>query len=76
MGAVKSLFAPIGMGISFVAGILYVVISTEVIVRDNVIGGLIAGAVCALGPASPVSCALGDVTVVPILIHREPRARR
>jgi hypothetical protein len=44
---VKNLFAVVGMGISLIAGILYTVISTEVITRDNVVGGLIAGAVCA-----------------------------
>jgi hypothetical protein len=57
---VKNLFAPIGMALSLIAGILYTVISTEVVVRDNVIGGLIAGAVCALIGIA-VSCALGDV---------------
>lgn len=57
---IKSLFAPIGMGISLVAGILYTVISTEVLTRDNIVGGLIAGAGCAfIGIA--ISCALGDV---------------
>lgn len=45
--AIKGFFAVGGMGISLVAGILYVVISTEVITRDNVVGGAIAGAVCA-----------------------------
>jgi len=45
--AVSHLFAPIGMGISLIAGILYAVLSTEVIIRDNVTGGLIAGAVSA-----------------------------
>ena len=46
--AIKTLFAPIGLGISLVAGILYPVISTEVIARDNILGGLVAGGVCAL----------------------------
>ena len=45
--AVKGMFAVGGMGISLIAGILYVVISTEVIMRDNILGGAIAGAVCA-----------------------------
>ena len=44
--AIKGIFAIGGMGISLIAGILYVVISTEVITRDNVVGGAIAGAVC------------------------------
>jgi hypothetical protein len=44
--AVKGAFAAGGMGISLIAGILYVVISTEVITRDNIVGGAIAGAVC------------------------------
>ena len=45
---VKNLFAVGGMGISLIAGILYTVISTEVITRDTVVGGLIAGAGCAV----------------------------
>ena len=45
--AVKGIFAVGGLGISLIAGILYVVISTEVIIRDNVVGGAIAGGVCA-----------------------------
>ena len=44
--AVRGMFAVGGMGISLVAGILYVVISTEVIMRDNLVGGAIAGAAC------------------------------
>lgn len=58
--AVKGIFVAGGMGISLVAGILYAVISTEVIIRDNVTGGLIAGAVCAF-IGILVSCLLGDV---------------
>lgn len=58
---VKSLFAPIGMGISLVAGIVYTVLETGLDTRDHLVGGLIAGAACAfIGIA--VSCALGDVT--------------
>jgi len=57
---VRTLFAPIGMGISLIAGILYTVISTEVITRDNVVGGMIAGSVSALIGIA-VSCALHDV---------------
>jgi len=51
------------MGISFVAGILYVVISTEVITRDNVIGGMIAGAACGF-VGILVSWFLGDVPMM------------
>ena len=63
--AIKGMFAAGGMGISFVAGILYVVISTEVITRDNVIGGMIAGAVCGFAGIL-VSLLLGDV--LPMLL--------
>jgi hypothetical protein len=64
---VASLFAPIGIGISFVAGVLYAVLSTEVILRDNVVGGLIAGAVCGfIGIA--VSLAMHDVAAA-VLIY-------
>jgi hypothetical protein len=58
--AIRGAFAAGGMGISFIAGILYVVISTEVLLRDNVIGGAIAGAVCAF-VGILVSVVLGDV---------------
>lgn len=65
--AVKGIFAVGGMGISLVAGILYAVISTEVIVRDNVIGGLVAGAVCAF-TGILVSCLLDDVPASLLLL--------
>ena len=65
--AVKSDFAVIGMGISLVAGILYAVISTEVLARDNIVGGLVAGAACAL-IGIVVSCLLGDVPASLILL--------
>lgn len=58
--AVRSIFAVGGMAISLVAGILYAVISTEVVVTDNVVGGVLAGAVCAF-IGILVSCLLGDV---------------
>ena len=57
---IRGIYAGGGMGISFVAGILYVVISTEVILRDNVVGGAIAGAVCALAGIL-VAWLFGDV---------------
>jgi hypothetical protein len=65
--AVKEVFAVGGMGISLVAGILYAVISTEVILRDNVIGGLVAGAACAF-VGILVSCLLGDVPASLLLL--------
>lgn len=65
--AVKGIFAVGGTGISLVAGILYAVISTEVIVRDNVIGGLVAGAVCAF-IGILVACLLGDVPASLLLL--------
>lgn len=64
---VRNLFAVVGMGISLIAGILYTVISTEVITRDNVVGGLVAGAICAfIGIA--VSFFLHDVPASILLI--------
>ncbi|HEY3935572.1 MAG TPA: hypothetical protein VGL65_13255 [Gemmatimonadales bacterium] len=64
---IASLYAPIGIGISCVAGVLYAVVSTEVILRDNVVGGLVAGAVCAfIGIA--VSCLMHDVAPL-VLIY-------
>ena len=65
--SVRADFAVGGMAISLIAGILYAVISTEVIARDNVIGGLIAGAVCAV-IGILVSCILGDVPASLLLI--------
>jgi hypothetical protein len=55
------------MGISGVAGILYTVISTEVITRDNVVGGAIAGGVAALIGIA-VSVALGDVAALVLVV--------
>ncbi|MGH7594059.1 MAG: hypothetical protein ACRELE_09460 [Gemmatimonadales bacterium] len=65
--AVRGIFAEGGMGLSLVAGILYAVISTEVILRDNVGGGLIAGAVSAF-IGILVSCLLGDVPASLLLL--------
>jgi hypothetical protein len=59
---VRNLFAVGGMGLSLIAGILYTVISTEVITRDNILGGLIAGAVGAFVGIS-ASYLLHDVAV-------------
>jgi len=60
-------FAAGGMGISLVAGVFYAVLSTEVIVRDNVTGGLIAGAVSAfIGIA--LSWCLHDVPATLLLL--------
>ena len=64
---VRTLFAAGGMGISLIAGILYTVISTEVITRDNVVGGMWAGALCALAGIA-VSCVLHDVPPRVLLI--------
>ncbi|MGH7523643.1 MAG: hypothetical protein ACREK8_04990 [Gemmatimonadales bacterium] len=64
--SVKEAFAAGGMGISFVAGILYAVISTEVVLRDNIVGGLLAGGVCAF-IGILVSCLLGDVAAAVLL---------
>jgi hypothetical protein len=65
--AIRGAFAAGGMGISFVAGILYVVISTEVLLRDNVLGGAIAGAVCGF-VGILVSLVLGDVPALLLLM--------
>lgn len=64
---IKNLFAVGGMGISLIAGILYTVISTEVITWHDVVGGLIAGAACALIGIT-VSCFLHDVEARILLI--------
>jgi hypothetical protein len=64
---IKSLYAVGGMGISLIAGILYTVVSTEVILRDNIVAGLIAGAVCAFVGIF-VSCLLGDVPASLLLL--------
>ena len=60
-GPVKALFAPLGMGLSFVAGILYTVMSTEVVTRDTIVGGAIAGGLSAF-IGIVISVVLGDVT--------------
>jgi hypothetical protein len=62
---VRGIYPVAGMGISGIAGILYTVISTEVITRDNVIGGAIAGAISALIGIA-VSVGMGDV--VPLVL--------
>lgn len=64
---IKEAFAAGGMGISFVAGILYAVISTEVVLRDNVTGGVVAGAISAF-IGILVSCVLGDVPASLLLL--------
>lgn len=64
---VKNHFAFVGMGISLVAGILYTVISTEAITLDNVVGGLAAGAGCALIGIG-VSLLLHDVDAATLVI--------
>jgi hypothetical protein len=64
---VRNLFAVVGMGISLVAGILYTVISTEVVTLDNVVGGTYAGAACAF-PAIALSYFLHDVPASILII--------
>ncbi len=58
--AVASLFAPLGMAISLIAGFLYARWARGAR-RDSVIGGAIVGGVCAL-IGIVVSYRLGDVT--------------
>ncbi|MGH7581801.1 MAG: hypothetical protein ACREL5_01090 [Gemmatimonadales bacterium] len=65
--AVMSYFAAGGLGISFVAGVLYAVLSTEVVIRDNITGGLIAGGVSAFIGIS-VSWWLHDVPGMLLLV--------
>lgn len=65
--AIKSYFAVGGMGLSLIAGIFYAVLSTEVIIRDNVIGGLLAGAISAF-IGILVSVVLGDVPALLLIV--------
>ncbi|MGH2393115.1 MAG: hypothetical protein ACRDGH_06405 [Candidatus Limnocylindria bacterium] len=58
--AVASLFAPLGMAISLIAGFLYARWARAPR-RDSVIGGAIVGGVCAL-IGIVVSYMLGDIT--------------
>jgi hypothetical protein len=58
--SVKALFAVGGMGISLVAGVLYVILAPKHADSSPTLGGAIAGAVCALIGIG-VSFGLGDV---------------
>ena len=58
--SVKALFAVGGMGISLLAGVLYVMLAPKSSDYSPTLGGVIAGAVCALIGIG-VSYGLGDV---------------
>jgi hypothetical protein len=58
--AVKGLFAVGGMGISLLAGVLYVLMAPRSADSSPALGGLVAGAVCALIGIG-VSFGMGDV---------------
>jgi hypothetical protein len=58
--SVKGLFAVGGTGLSLLAGVLYVLIARRTVDYSPTLGGLIAGAVCALIGIG-VSFGLGDV---------------
>ncbi len=62
--AVAALFAPIGILLSLIAGLLYAR-AVKGSWSDSTLGGAIAGGVCALIGIA-VSCLLGDV--VPIIL--------
>jgi hypothetical protein len=57
---IKALFAVGGMGLSLVAGVLYTRLATNPTRGDATVGGLLAGAICAL-LGILVSYLLGDV---------------
>jgi hypothetical protein len=60
MASVKELFAVGGMGISLVAGAAYVLLASRSDDSSPAVGGLLAGALCALIGIA-VSLGLGDV---------------
>jgi len=64
--AVKELFAALGMGFSLVAGFLYVWLAIKGTWRTDLVGGAIAGGVCALIGIA-LSAALGDVPAMILL---------
>ena len=61
--AISALFAPVGMGISLVAGMIYAWIARQGSAGSMAVGGLLAGGICALIGIC-VSFALGDVTAL------------
>ncbi len=64
--AVAALFAPLGILLSLVAGLLYARAAKSGW-GDSLLGGVIAGAVCALIGIA-VSLLLGDVTAIILVI--------
>ena len=64
--AVAALFAPIGILLSLVAGLIYARAAKSEW-SDSLLGGVIAGAVCALLGIA-VSCLLGDVQPIILVI--------
>ena len=64
--AVANLFAPIGILLSLVAGLLYARAAKSAW-SDSLLGGVIAGGVCALLGIA-VSCVLGDVQPIILVI--------
>lgn len=58
---IAGLFAVGGMGISLLAGVAYSVLARGSAMRPALIGGAVAGGVCALIGIA-VSCALGNVS--------------
>ena len=59
--AIAQQFAPVGMGISLIAGVIYALLAGTGSGGSYALGGLIAGGVCAL-LGIIVSFLLGDVT--------------
>ena len=64
--AVKELFAVGGMGFSLIAGLLYVWFAVKGSWRSDLVGGAIAGGLCALIGIA-LSAVLGDVPVLLLL---------
>ena len=59
--SIAAMFAPVGMGISLVAGVIYASQARGSSAGSAALGGLVAGGLCALIGIA-VSYALGDVT--------------
>ena len=64
--SIANLFAVLGMTISLVAGLLFALWADHLTLGSAAVGGLVAGAVCAL-VGIVVSYLLGDVTAAIIL---------
>lgn len=67
VSSISQLFAPMGMGLSLIAGLLFGVWERPDGARRTLQGGVIAGGTCALIGIA-VSWALGDVTALVLVL--------